>query len=97
MTKYAESNTSLPSANWEWRKVKMSAHPQGTTQRPAGAPPKSRKRRRALGRPTQVTITYVGGPEANFVVCFEKRCWRYPGHWCLFDVMNHVAATIAAQ
>ena len=96
MTNNAASNNSSTSANWRWIKAKIEPHPQGTTPRAAGARPASRRRRRDLRKRTQLTVTYRGGPEASFLVCFEDRCWRYPGHWCLYDVMNHVSMTIAA-
>jgi hypothetical protein len=97
MTDIDASNSSSISTNWRYIKTKMSPHPQGTIQRTVGAPSRPRRRRRNLRTPTQIVVTYRGGPEASYLVCYERRCWRYPGHWCFHDVMEHVARTIAAS
>ena len=89
-----ESNTSLPSTNWRYIKAKIEPHPQGTTQRPKGTarslPPA--KRGRFAG--AQLVVRFKGGPECSYLICFEGRCWRYPGHWCLHDVLTHLAAVV---
>jgi hypothetical protein len=97
MTDIDEANTSSISTNWRWIKAKIDPHPQGTGQRTAGAPSKPRRRRRDLRARTQIVVTYRGGPEASYLVCYENRCWRYPGHWCLHDVMQHLLEKVAAS
>lgn len=94
MTDIEETNTSSPSTKWHYIKAKMAEHPQGTSQRPQGSAQASRRRRRDTFRRAQLVITYRGGPECSYLVCFEGRCWRYPGHWCLHDVLSHMAQRV---
>jgi hypothetical protein len=94
MTSIDVSNISSPSTNWGWRKVKLTGHPQGTGQRAAGARP-SRKRSPSMWwKRGQIVITYKGGIEASYVINCEGKTWRYPGHWCLHDVMTHLARVV---
>lgn len=85
-----DANTSSGSTNWRWIKAKMSSAPAGDKAAPRRG--SDRKHRRSVGfwRNGQITVRYIGGQEASFVLCFEGRCWRYPGHWALFDVMQHL-------
>ena len=89
-----ESNTSLPSTNWAWKRVKIEPHPQGDQ---AG------RRRRTAGRRSpgtgwlrrqQMVVEYRGGPEASYIIRVNGKTWRYSGALCLHDVMTHVARVL---
>lgn len=83
------ANTCLPSTTFGWKRVKISAHPQGTGQRGAAAPPRaSRKQRRAFRR-LQIVVEYRGGPQCSYTVTADGKTWRYEGGLCFHDVMTH--------
>lgn len=89
MTNNDVSNTSSQSTNWAWRKVKLSERPQGTRQRVAAAPPRSRQRRRQPRGRIQIVIAYVGGSQASYTVRCDGFTWKYPGWIALDDMMTH--------
>lgn len=89
MTQNDSPNTSSISTKFSCGHTKMAMHPQGTKRRAAGTPPQPLKRRRSLRASSQVTLTYVGGPEGSIVVKGNGASWRYHGCWTLVEVLDH--------
>lgn len=94
MAQIPESNTSSPSTNWRWIKTKIEVAPARDNTAPRrGSTGRKSHARRFLKR-QQIVVEFRGGPEASYLVRCEGKSWRYPGHWCLHDVMTHLATVV---
>lgn len=86
----------MPSTTWDWRKVKIGA------LAPAGDATASEAStfcfRRGDPRLTQVLrVEWRGGPEDSWLVTWQGRPWRFPGHWCLSDVMRKLLGELPPE
>lgn len=78
-------NTSLPSTNWTWKKVKMASPPGGDRSSASASSP--RLRLRNPRKPLVITVTYAGGQECSWLIRYRGRIWRFAGHLALHDVL----------
>jgi len=78
------------STKWEWRKVKIRGpRPTQGAQR-ATKEPSDRRGRRDERKPLCVEISYLGGPEAVWLLKARGGTWRIPGHRALNDALLDV-------
>lgn len=88
MTTYDDTNTSLPSPTWGWRKVRIPAvPPPGGTAR-SGAEARFRLHARRMQEPLTITVKYQGGSEAWITIQFRTIIRRFPGHMDLLSVVQ---------
>lgn len=90
MARQEASYRRSPSTTWEWRKVKIQG-PRPTQHLSATSGARSTYvPRRDARKPLCVEIRYSGSAEAWWVVKGRGHTWRFPGHWCLDDVLQEV-------
>lgn len=85
-----DTNTSSPSATYEWRRIKI--------RRPAGgqksATPEASRLRRLPARdprtPLTLSISHRGGPESWWEVHCRGAIVRRPGYTTLDDIMRDI-------
>lgn len=94
MANNGDTDHMFASTNWEWRKVKISAAPARGRRSAASGGTSKPHRPLAQWRRDQVVIEYRGGPECSYLIRLNGRAWRYPGHWCLHDVLSHLAQVV---
>lgn len=84
------TRTDVPSATWEWRRVKMKPPPAGHTTARAKRGRWHHLRQWPRTQSLTLTIAYRGGPESWWLVTSRGTHGVFPGHCAIEDVMAQV-------
>lgn len=82
-----------PSTTWQWERVILRGPPDPTSQAAAKRKTASRLRTRDPRKPLPITISYLGGPRALWVVKARGVDWYFSGVQALQDVMKRINRT----